>query len=119
MLKSVSCVLSVKVTSSRAVSAVETTSLRKTEEFSPSARVAPSRVPLASPWMRLTAPIASRAAHWPLANPETSITITMISRCNMYEDIRACCAGLVGAARSLSSGRPLRPDPLAPLPTLQ
>ena len=58
---SVSCVLSLKVTSSRAVSAVDKISLRNTEALRLSARVAPLRVALASPWMRLTVPIASCA----------------------------------------------------------
>ena len=40
-------------------------------------------MPLASPCMRLTVPIASCATLSPLAKPQTSITATMISRRNM------------------------------------
>jgi len=56
---SVSRVSSAKVISSRAASPVDTISLGKTEAFSLSAPVVPPRVPLTSPCMRLTVPIAS------------------------------------------------------------
>ena len=60
--------------------------------------VQPPRVPLASPWMRLTAPMASCAADHPAAKPQTSITATMISRCIM----RRSAVGAIIAARTCS-----------------
>src|SRR5262249_4552105 len=49
-------------------------------------------------WMRLTAPMASCAADHPAAKPQTSITATKISRCNM----RRSPAGVIIAARTCS-----------------
>src|SRR5262249_23515929 len=66
--------------------------------FTGCARVAPLRVPLASPCIRLTVPIASCAAHSQPAKPDTSITATMISRCIM----RRSAVGVIIAARTCS-----------------
>ncbi len=85
---SVSRVLSLKVTSSRAAAPVDTVPSRMSGALRPSGRVVLPRVSLASPCTRLTVPIASCAAIRSLANTETSVVATMTSRCNMRLPVR-------------------------------
>src|SRR5512139_1484587 len=82
-------VLSLKVTSSRAAVPVDTVSLRTTDVLRASTRVAPLRVPLASPCMRLTVPIASWASTRSPAKTERSVIAMTISQFNTHLFVRA------------------------------